>query len=592
MPPTAHMPPSTGRTVPPVSRNGSQRGRGRVAKELLASESPFADPSDIEKRSSPPMNSAEDITALPGNDRLDTSPHLRPVSRRDRAGEPSHNSQAQRLASAVESPVLAPPPKRGKLQRPESLRGSQNPSVQSSLKRNKAEEQGREEEARRANAQTPQSKRLSAPAGDSPLRRDSKRFRTGFSRRSEISLPMVDNGSVITGISQQYSFQAMSILSPRPTIQYTKSPHYGSRPATARGTDSSGLIRSDSKRSARFPSVPRDKAHKKTINELADALDAGALRELMERDQRRRDKKRDDEAARLRRKLERRVAKEHRKQQELERQEQAKQRAEDVENIENIHPALRPARSTDLGENQQKSIAGLGISEVVAPPAQLQKPETRPLPTPDEYIPEIPRNPFADPEPEASGSVSEPQTSAGRFRAVSQPNTPLEEGTIETAQHAVRYSQASFSPPASPVPRSPIARDGRSSTPLSSTPSRTPQLPQEPVYEEPESPEMYSPLRPPFIKERRDSDRSSKGRTGWASFSGAARRSDQLQKREAEERSLKARSQMHRGNRRIDSRFQPISCSHRGLLHLLAIGPVRLPSAHNPASVRICQNRL
>lgn len=158
-----------------------------------------------------------------------------------------------------------------------------------------------------------------------PMKKDSKRIKTGFSlgfrgsarhewdkenRSSDISIPIAESiRSAMSSDSEHISYKvsALDALAPRPTLRYTISPTYGGS-----GDGSVVPARRSSQRGQRMLSMPIPeatlKAHKR-IDDLADDLSAGDLRELMERDQRRRQRKRERDAERLEQRLLRRAEK-------------------------------------------------------------------------------------------------------------------------------------------------------------------------------------------------------------------------------------------------------------------------------------------
>lgn len=160
-----------------------------------------------------------------------------------------------------------------------------------------------------------------------PMKKDSKRIRTGLAGSwdepsSDVSLPLP--GSIRSGMSsdsEQLSWKvsALDALAPRPTLRFATSPVYG--PGV-----SPGLTRSQStkRKLADRGSIPEAtlRAHKR-IDELADDLGASDLRELMERDQRRRERKREREREKVERRLTRQAE---------------KQRAEEAEAIKSGTP--------------------------------------------------------------------------------------------------------------------------------------------------------------------------------------------------------------------------------------------------------------
>ncbi|KAK4098282.1 hypothetical protein N658DRAFT_432316 [Parathielavia hyrcaniae] len=154
-----------------------------------------------------------------------------------------------------------------------------------------------------------------------PVKKESKRLWTGlgvsikgtefdkFNRSSDISLPLPESiDSALSSDSDYISYKvsALEALAPRPTLRYTTHPQAG---ASVR--DGDGLARRPSQpRTKLAEQIPEEtlKAHKR-IDSLADDLTASDLRELMERDQRRRERKRQSEQERMERRIARRAEK-------------------------------------------------------------------------------------------------------------------------------------------------------------------------------------------------------------------------------------------------------------------------------------------
>ena len=166
----------------------------------------------------------------------------------------------------------------------------------------KAEEHAREREVRAMSSPIPIPKRSPAQS-QGLLRKETKKIpgnlNIHFERpTSEVSLPLPESFSEMNEPIDQHSFKvnAFAVLSPRPTIKYDGSSRFAPpRSAT------------QSRASARQLIAEEDSSPKKRIDDLADDLDSGGLRELMERDRRRRDKKREGDKAKLHRKLQRRA---------------------------------------------------------------------------------------------------------------------------------------------------------------------------------------------------------------------------------------------------------------------------------------------
>lgn len=156
-----------------------------------------------------------------------------------------------------------------------------------------------------------------------PLRRESRRIRTGFAlgfkgnsreewdkynRSSDMSLPAESIHSLQSSDSEHISFKvsALEALAPRPTLRYATHP----RPSA--GSDGEArLVRGPSQRLRNLSApIPEEtlKAHKR-IHDLADDLSASDLRELMERDHRRRERRRQRDQEKLEEKLARRAEK-------------------------------------------------------------------------------------------------------------------------------------------------------------------------------------------------------------------------------------------------------------------------------------------
>ncbi|EPE28345.1 hypothetical protein GLAREA_09465 [Glarea lozoyensis ATCC 20868] len=194
-------------------------------------------------------------------------------------------------------------------------RSAQELARRKSSKKRKEDHQ-REEEIKAMAAYMPTRPAVEHNSSGRLVKRDSKRVRSGLNKNlqnpsSDISLPTVDSlRTSLSGASDRqtsYVLSAFDMLAPRPTIKYAENPRYAPG-ATGFGSDSM-----DSRRRRVSDRMALDqevlKANRR-IDELADDLSAGELRELMERDQKRRDKKKIAERI----KMERRIAKKQEKQ--------------------------------------------------------------------------------------------------------------------------------------------------------------------------------------------------------------------------------------------------------------------------------------
>lgn len=419
--------------VGPSQRSGRRRrtsSRSTASLHDIEKQNPFSDPPRDPgfAKEAPlpnPNSSAEDITALPYQYRLAHSPHLRPVTQ-DFSGVPYnfHSPSHTSLRTARE---------RGKLQRPQSLRrGPPNDTSlirRKSSKRRKEHDHVREEEIRAMTLPMPQKR----PAGTSGgmLRRDSKKVKGGLNARferpqSNISLPLEDSiHSSMSGHSELRAFRvsALDIFAPRPTIRFSVGSQYyygGDRSSpTAR------LERGNSRKERRPTSSSDSKQWKRTsrIDDLADSLDAGALREILDRDKRRHEKKAKADQERLRRRLER--------------------RAEKQNAAAGGTPAV-PTRSDAVGA------VGLGIEREATEPTQnpFMSPQDSTVPMED-VRPATPSTPPwlrpLTPPPLHRLETLQPLTPTGNDN--SQLPTPIEtpmEDMIISDAHAVRYSRGSI----------------------------------------------------------------------------------------------------------------------------------------------------
>ncbi|KAL2760122.1 hypothetical protein ACRALDRAFT_2038827 [Sodiomyces alcalophilus JCM 7366] len=185
-----------------------------------------------------------------------------------------------------------------------------------------------------------------------PVRAESKRAKGGITNAgtwnpaSDVSLPL--QGSIHSTMSSEsehasYKVSALEALAPRPTLRYASnsrhSPSTGSLPART-CSQRRRLVKQEPISEATL------KAHKR-IDSLADDLDAAGLRELMERDKRRRERKKQREQERIEGRLSRRA----------EKQKEAEAEAE--------------ARGTPSPQNLERGVmgrdvAGLGLDSTSA----------------------------------------------------------------------------------------------------------------------------------------------------------------------------------------------------------------------------------
>lgn len=404
-------------------RRTSSRSSATSLRDNLEKDAPSPKPTDAQPqpallkhlKDQPQARPSLDdhLTALPNQRRLTQSPHLRPVSQHH--AHIPYNFTNHDGNSRSSLPTAR---ERGRLQRPQSLRKPNNePSGLvrhfSAKKQKREHDQLREEEIRAMTMPLPQ-KRPAGRSGDM-LRRDSKKVKGSLNRRferpeSNISIPPEDSvHSSMSASSDPRAFRvsALDMFSPRPTVRCSVGSHYYSS-----GTDTSPLSNKSRSITRGRQLLSRDgqrefdeKRAKRSsrIDDLADELDTGALRDIMERDKRRSEKKRKAENERIRRRLERRAE---------------KQRTA-------AEAAISPPGTPITPRREAQGTIGLGIGKDVGASIHAPMEDVRPS-TPQR------RPPPLTPNMEANSQLPTPLDS------------PMEEPVISNAQ-AVRYSRGSVS---------------------------------------------------------------------------------------------------------------------------------------------------
>ncbi|KAI9787206.1 MAG: hypothetical protein M1839_003441 [Geoglossum umbratile] len=184
-----------------------------------------------------------------------------------------------------------------------------------------------------------------------PLSREGHRRHGGLgapyrsASEGSLSFPESMHSSISLNSEGGFIVKSLDLLSPRPRLRYSEAPP---RYVPVSRT---GSRRDDRKRTP----LPEEGIKKsKTIDELADDLDASGLRKLMERDHRRREKKKVLEEERMQRRLQRRAE---------------KQKAEDEER-RHLGPAENaPPKNLHRGSLGREEV-GLGTGE---PSAQAKE---------------------------------------------------------------------------------------------------------------------------------------------------------------------------------------------------------------------------
>ncbi|EXJ84450.1 hypothetical protein A1O3_05118 [Capronia epimyces CBS 606.96] len=351
-------------------------------------------------------------------------------------------------------------------------RKGHDPSLQrrKSSKR-KAEDYAREREIRAMSSPVPGLKRPVSYSGSGPLRRDTKQVPGDLNRRlhrpaSEISLPLPETIQESEDMTSQASFKIgiLAALSPRPTLTYVANPRtsVGKQPARIKPSIQQAI-------------EEEDVYSKKRIDELADELDAGGLRELMERDRRRHERKRAADRDRLHRKLQRKA----------ERQREEELRGPQGDGL--------PAGSASLGAGgiEKRGRQGnLSVKNEGGDPfADPESSQTKPIqhirnPFEDEKDFDIMRDPFTLEEDEGP-----PVPVRSPLRTVSP---------VEVRREQKPSQAATMSPPTSPIQR-PADRQSLSQT-SGLAREITPDIPEH------------------GQSDRRASDQSSQQLSSWTSF--------------------------------------------------------------------------
>ncbi|KAI9679346.1 MAG: hypothetical protein M1817_005366 [Caeruleum heppii] len=305
------------------------------------------------------------------------------------------------------------------LHRPPTLRAkrSANGSVLARRRSSKKTKKDHEREA--------EIKHMSAPVSIPPrptshsgggLRRDSKKMHGGLNRHlerpmSDISLPLPESmHSSLSEASDRHAFKVRSldVFAPRPTIRYSDSARFPAGPPAWEPS------RSSSRREKRQAIPEEEIDQRKKVKDLADGFDATDLRAIMERDQRRRDKKEVADAEKLRRRLQRKVEKQ--------------KEEEGTANEPNLHRRARGREAVAVGSSRRPP--PMDESELSRALDDKQDMQIDPSWLHDPSMEKLPTDPFLD-----TGD-----------------DTPLEEheDTVIRTAKAVRLSSASMSPPTSP----------------------------------------------------------------------------------------------------------------------------------------------
>lgn len=180
---------------------------------------------------------------------------------------------------------------------PNSLRSKRSAINEPQLLRRKSAKSRKDQSIRES-----QIKAMSSPIPIPRRHGADAKIRAALQEGSAVSLPRAASvRSSVTGMSDnQYEVGGMDFFSPRPTIRYSI---YNSN-INASGNVASRTVSTTDDRFERDISPRKIMKESKTIDDLADNYDAHTLRELMERDHRRKERRRKAQEERARKRLE------------------------------------------------------------------------------------------------------------------------------------------------------------------------------------------------------------------------------------------------------------------------------------------------
>ncbi|KAF3193724.1 hypothetical protein TWF225_009271 [Orbilia oligospora] len=269
------------------------------------------------------------------------------------------------------------------------------------------------------------------------------RFRP-FSRKEQIDRPLSELSmrtqeslhSIMTSQSQNSPFRAfkvrsLDVLSPRPTLRFASNPHAGEKMPDYPSNHERKSSKSGWRKDRQSPIVEESQTFKRNlVYGLADELDSRGIREALERDTRRRERKQKEDEAKAQAKLERRAA---------------KQRADEEQR--NTVNAFRKSQGQPI-ENSQAGPSRLAGAERITIPTAPIPPHEQPSPRSPNSGTHTPMSWLHGPSQEnlhLQLPIQPPYSSGASYK--SENDTPV----VETAT-AVRLSgYSTASPPPSPT---------------------------------------------------------------------------------------------------------------------------------------------
>ena len=408
------------------SRSTSKRGRDETYRKLSKPQSDTYKPSsprDIPRSTTAPLGNRNEYS-----EKTDSSPYSqRPPHQLYQQNPLSQSSIGPENFSALPAPTLF------------AKRNEYDPNMprKKSSKR-KAEDYQRERQLRAMTSEPSVRNKLKRPvtySGSGPLERDVRNIPSPISRRpnrpdSQVSLPLPENISESGSMSKNtFKVGGIAALSPRPTL---KSYQFDSS-RSALG-----------KQPARLPTVQQsaeEEEHlplsRQRINELADDLGSGALRELMERDRRRKEKKKETDRSKLQRKLQRRADRQR---------EEETRRARAEEFVSSSQDHLHAAHGQIDGS------PGPAIDDVAAAtiPSQVKDDPFADPPGPSQPPLQTIRNPFEDEQdPDIMDIPSEHEEDVEPVLPVKSPLRKVAVPVEERPES--QTAQVALSPPTSPI---------------------------------------------------------------------------------------------------------------------------------------------
>ncbi|KAF3148274.1 hypothetical protein TWF594_001463 [Orbilia oligospora] len=269
------------------------------------------------------------------------------------------------------------------------------------------------------------------------------RFRP-FSRKEQIDRPLSELSmrtqeslhSIMTSQSQNSPFRAfkvrsLDVLSPRPTLRFASNPHASEKMPDYPSNHERKSSKSGWRKDRQSPIVEESQTFKRNlVYGLADELDSRGIREALERDTRRRERKQKEDEAKAQAKLERRAA---------------KQRADEEQR--NTVNAFRKSQGQPI-ENSQAGPSRLAGAERITIPTAPVPPHEQPSPRSPNSGTHTPMSWLHGPSQEnlhLQLPIQPPYSSGASYK--SENDTPV----VETAT-AIRLSgYSTASPPPSPT---------------------------------------------------------------------------------------------------------------------------------------------